>query len=110
MQRPIFKGDENALTAILKNIGLVGSWTGSTPREFILVDGPKVRWWPSTGTIYVQGKPGLVDDITSRIAAAIKAQGSGKSQVEHPAIGTVVTLCYEAKGEIQLTIRKIRKL
>lgn len=111
MKSLIFKGDENALTKILESIGLVGSWTGSSPREFVLVDGPKVRWWPSTGTIFVQGKPdSLVDDVTGRVAAALKAHGNIESKGQHAAVGTVVTLGYEAKGEIQLTIKKIRKM
>lgn len=111
MKSPVFKGDESALTAVLESIGLVGTWIGSAPREFILVDGPKVRWWPSTGTIFVQGKPdSLVDEVTGRIAAALKAHGNFESKDQHLAVGTVLTLGYEAKGDIQLTIKNIRKL
>ena len=66
-----FKGDFEDLHTLVANSGTPGYWR-ELPNghiQFRSVRGAVLNWWPTTGTITVQGKPAAVDEFKLSLAA-----------------------------------------
>ncbi|EKS32669.1 hypothetical protein [Afipia clevelandensis] len=76
-----FYGTHSDLKDIVAGLGIPGTWSGTNPHEYILIDkSAKLRWWPSTGTIFIDGKQAerdafreIVSAVIPSVAAALKA-------------------------------------
>lgn len=68
-----FKGDFEDLHKLVAQTGTAGFWR-ELPNghiQFRSVRGAVLNWWPTTGTITVQGKPVAVDELKFALAALV---------------------------------------
>ena len=68
-----FRGDFEDLHRLVANAGTAGYWR-ELPNghiQFRSVGGAVLNWWPTTGTITVQGKPAAVDELKLSLAALV---------------------------------------
>ena len=68
-----FKGDFEDLHKLVVQTGTPGFWR-ELPNgqiQFRSVCGAVLNWWPTTGTITVQGKPVAVDELKFALAALV---------------------------------------
>lgn len=101
-------GTQEELTVLLKGIGITGQWIDGDPKEYHMNGGGKVRWWPKTHTVFVQGSPILVADTTARLGAAIAAKTTTVTRA--PLIGTTISFEIKRKDKrFDLTIVDVRK-
>lgn len=68
-----FKGDINQLTSIVEGCGLFGDWSedGAGKHTLRCPNGAVLSWWPSKGTIIIQGKADAKQHMESVLESAI---------------------------------------
>ncbi len=97
-----FRGELSALQTCVHNLGYIGEWKVDNGKQlFRSEDGAVLNWWPSTGTIQVQGPR----EVRNKLQAVIEKELTGKPlpDDDSPSIASVTPPTRESPKPAQAT-------
>jgi predicted nucleotide-binding protein len=81
-----FHGEVEEFKGLLSNAGIQGSWTSGDngKLEFRTKDGAVMNWWPTRGTVQVQGQQAARDRLQSKVESLLASTSMAQPGIVVP--------------------------